>query len=185
MRRLPSVAAQIERDFERLRQQAGLTVDITLLEPSLADLAMVSEFKGDPAKSSLGRGHRALSGETGLSLGDAYQRYVDDPTHAWTPSTRQAYETTRSLAVSVIGSTTPVRSIARLQVRELVEVLRFLPRNASKLFPKLSPRNAANRARSVAGIERISASNANAYLGNFWSFMNWAVAEELMAGANG
>ena len=158
MRRLPSVAAQIERHFEIVRQQAGLTGDTTLLQPFADDPAMLLNSDGNQRLLSLGLKPEGKSAETGLCLGDAYQRYVDDPTHSWTPSTRQAYETTRSLAVSVIGSDTPVRSIARLQVRELVEVLRFLPRNASKLFPKISPREAADRARSVARIERISAS---------------------------
>ena len=91
MRRLPSVAAEIERHFEIVRQQAGLAVDVTLLEPFADDPAKLLRWVPDPQPPSLGREPEAKSGATGVSLGDAYQRYVDDPTHSWTPSTRQAY----------------------------------------------------------------------------------------------
>jgi len=49
-----------------------------------------------------------------------------------------------------------------------------------KLFPRLTLREAAERARSDETITRISTSNANAYLGNFCTFLNWAVGEEII-----
>jgi integrase len=55
-----------------------------------------------------------------------------------------------------------------------------LPQNATKLFPKLSPRAAAQRARAKPDIARISAANAKAYLGSFSTLMNWCVSEELI-----
>ena len=59
-------------------------------------------------------------------------------------------------------------------------MLRHLPRNAAKRFPKLSLREASERAREKGGIELISAANANVHLANFSSFLNWAVNEELL-----
>ncbi len=53
--------------------------------------------------------------------------------------------------------------------------------NASKLFPELSPREAANRARPRGDIKIISAANANSLMSNMSSFLNWAVNEELLA----
>lgn len=43
-----------------------------------------------------------------------------------------AYKTTRRVVVAVLGPQTPVRSITRAQCRELIETLRWLPRNSSK-----------------------------------------------------
>jgi integrase len=38
-----------------------------------------------------------------LTLAEAYRNYIDDPTRAWTANTREAYETSRRLAIAVIG----------------------------------------------------------------------------------
>ncbi|MEZ0243956.1 MAG: hypothetical protein ACAH11_11315 [Sphingomonas sp.] len=62
----------------------------------------------------------------------------------------------------------------------MLDVLRFLPANAAKLFPKLSPREAADRAQTDTGIKIISAANANAPMANMSSFLNWTVNEELL-----
>lgn len=38
-----------------------------------------------------------------VTLG-AYTGYIDDPTHCWSASTRQAYETTRKIGLSALGA---------------------------------------------------------------------------------
>ena len=115
-----------------------------------------------------------------LTLAEAYRRYIDDPTRAWTANTREAYETSRRLAIAVIGEAVPIASISRTHCRDFLDVLRFLPANASKLFPKLSPREAADRARLRGNIKVISAANANSLMSNMSSFLNRAVNEELL-----
>nr|WP_314447000.1 site-specific integrase [uncultured Sphingomonas sp.] len=178
LRRLPMIVAEVEADVEEARHQAGFTVDDALLRPS----------KDDPRRYVRGSGGINILPITSdprhtsaaLTLGDAYQRYLDDPTHAWTTSTQQAYETTRAVVIAAIGADKPIADLSRVDVRELVEVLRFLPRNAAKLFPHLTLREAAERARSDDAITRISTANANAYLGNFSTFLNWAVGEEII-----
>jgi integrase len=174
MRRLPLIIAEMEAKIELVRQEAGQTVDETLLGPFTDDCQnqMAALVGRDKALVMFDR--------VPLTLGQAYQRYLDDPTHAWSASTQQAYETTRAVAVAALGADTSISQLSRLDVRELIEVLRFLPRNSVKLFPKLTLREAAERARSDDGIKRISTANANAYLGNFSSFLNWAVGEEII-----
>jgi site-specific recombinase XerC len=81
----------------------------------------------------------------------------------------------------VIGEAVSVASISRAHCRDMLDVLRFLPANAGKLFPKLSPREAADRARLRGDIKVISAANANSLMSNMSSFLNWAVNEELLA----
>lgn len=63
----------------------------------------------------------------------------------------------------------------------MLDVLRFLPANAGKLFPKLSPRETADRAWLRGDVKIISAANANSLMSNMSSFLNWAVNEELLA----
>jgi integrase len=105
---------------------------------------------------------------------------MTDPTRDWSPRTRLAYETTRRQALAVLGRDTPIRSITRAQCRELIEVLRWLPRHASKLYPGLSPLEVAAKAKADERTDLISAANLNAYLNKLCGVFNWAMKEQLM-----
>ena len=176
LRRLPGVVARIEMEIENARAMAGFSVDVTLIEPSTDDLT--DDHKRIALASPLAGSVRPVAS---ITIAEAYRNYIDDPTRAWTENTREAYEASRKLAVAVIGEAVPVGSISRAHCREMLEVLRFLPANAGKLFPKLSPREAADRARSNTDIKVVSAANANSLMSNMSSFLNWAVNEELLA----
>ncbi|MFZ4595497.1 MAG: hypothetical protein ACOYOF_14660, partial [Verrucomicrobiaceae bacterium] len=115
-----------------------------------------------------------------VTLGDAYERYMHDPTHSWSLRTREAYETARKLSVSVIGADMPLSELSRVHLRDYIDVLRFLPKNASKRFPKLTAREAAAKARADGDENVMSAANANVCIANLSSFLNWAVNEELL-----
>ncbi|MGG6288189.1 DUF6538 domain-containing protein, partial [Leptolyngbya sp. AN03gr2] len=173
LRRLPVTTAALESEFERIRHDAGLTVDEALLRPSGDDLTgRLVRAETEP---------REGASPQPLTLAQAYARYMDDPTHHWSPSTRQAYETTRKFAVGIIGGEVQMHALSRAHCRDYLDVLRFMPRNASKRFPKLSLKAAAELGREQEKIELISAANANAHLANFSSFLNWAVNEEVIA----
>ena len=173
LRRFSVTAAALESEFERIRHDAGLTVDEALLRPSEDDLG----GRLNPAETEPREGAAPQL----LTLAHAYDRYMDDPTHHWSPSTRQAYETTRKFAVGIIGGEVQMNALSRAHCRDYLDVLRFMPRNASKRFPKLSLKAAAELGRERENIELISAANANAHLANFSSFLNWAVNEEVIA----
>lgn len=176
LRRLPGVVARIEMEMEHARAMAGMSVDAMLIEPWSYDLA-------EPLMPIATAPLPAVSAPpvASLTLAEAYRNYIDDPTRAWSANTREAYETSRRLAIAVIGEAVPVASISRAHCRDMLDVLRFLPANSGKLFPKLSPREAADRARLRGDIKVISAANANSLMSNMSSFLNWAVNEELLA----
>jgi integrase len=174
LRRLPSIAARVEAEIEHVRLGGGLPVDRTLIRPLADDRAERRAM----IQSALVLDAEAPSSPT---LAKAYQRYIDDPTRSWSASTREAYETCRKLAIAVIGGEVPIASICRAHCRDLLDVLRFLPSNAGKRFPRLSPREASDHARQRGGITTISAANANSLMSNMSSFLNWCVAEELLA----
>jgi len=115
-----------------------------------------------------------------LTFGEVYDRYINDPTRGWSVRTRDSYETCRKLAVAIIGADLPVRDLARAHCRDFIETLRFLPKNANKRFPRLSPRQAAAKARDEKLDNLISSANVNAYLTDLSSFLNWAVREEYL-----
>jgi len=175
LRRLPIAAARVEMEIEHARAVAGMPVDPTLI-PSLAD-----DLAERPQVIPTSATFIEAGANASVTLGEAYRRYIDDPTRSWSPSTREAYETSRKLAIAVIGEEVPIASLARTHCRDLLNVLRFLPRNAGKLFPKMSPREASDRARLRGDIKIISAANANSLISNMSSFLNWAVNEELLS----
>ncbi|KQM19048.1 hypothetical protein [Novosphingobium sp. Leaf2] len=156
---------------------AGLPVDTTLIQPLKDDLPERVIKVAQPANAT-------VQPDAPSMLGEAYRSYIDDPSRAWTANTREAYETSRRLAIAVIGGATPVAAVSRAHCRDLLDVLRFLPANAGKLFPKLfpklSPSEAAEHAHLRGDIKIISAANANSLMSNMCSFLNWAVNGELL-----
>lgn len=167
-RRALRVAAQIEQEFEIARSKVGLIVDPIMLEAFSAPAPTALASVVEPEVS------------TGITLGDLYDAYMDDPTRDWSPTTRMAYQTTNRLVVAILGADTPARSITRSQCRDMIEVLRWQPRNASKLFPKLSPVEIAERAKAEGRTDLINAANINTYLNKLGGVLNWAVKEELL-----
>jgi len=119
LRRMPAVMAGIEAEFDRVRAGIGATADDansrlpTVAQPIVEKVRVAAEC---PASVS----------SNGLTLAEAYQQYVYDPTHRWSASTRQSYDTCRKLAISVIGGDVPMGSFGRTHCRDFLDVLRHL-----------------------------------------------------------
>ena len=162
-RRAPRVAAIIEHQFEMARSRGGLPGDQTVLD-------------GFPQSTS----SAGTAGPSGPTLGELYDAYMRDPTRDWSPTTRMAYQTTRRIILAILGEDTPIQTITRTQCREMIEIMRWQPRNASKLFPKLNPMEIAQRAKAEGRTDLINAANINTYLNKLGGMFNWAVKEEML-----
>jgi hypothetical protein len=161
---MPSVAAEIEAEFERIRLTVGRLIDATLVrpragDPSATSVALRPTFESHPDCEV-----------AALTLSAAYERYMNDPTHRWSTSTRQCYKTSRKLAMSARGADLSISMIGRAHCRDFLNVLRHLPRNSAKRFPKLTPREASRRTHERGDADVISAANANVHLANLSSF---------------
>jgi integrase len=84
------------------------------------------------------------------------------------------------MVLAVLGEDTPIRSVTRARCRELIEVLRWLPRHSSKLYPGLEPAEIAAKAKAESRDDLISASNINTYLNKLCSVFNWALKEQMI-----
>lgn len=129
----------VEHEFEMARQRAGTPIDSYLL------MATAQQ----PLSTDTGTTLAEQPTELSPSFKEVYDAYMSDPTHDWSPRTRLAYETTRRLALAVLGDETPICSISRARCRAFIETLRWLPRNASKRFPGMSPVEAAQYAKAA------------------------------------
>jgi hypothetical protein len=175
LRRSYDVAATVERDFEEARVGAGLSVDQQILATS-------SRAASTPTEIDMPEGVAVgpPNSTPGLTLRELYDAYMSDPTRDWSPRTRLAYDTTRRLVLAIVGETTTVRSITRAHCRTLIDTLRWLPRNALKLYPRLSPIEIAAKAKQAERTDLMSPSNINTYLNKVSGVFNWAVKEEMM-----
>jgi len=186
LRRFPPVASNIEAFIAQARHDAGISVDAMLLEARVdhvelagpkTDLTTAAGPQPEPSGNQIAS--LPCQPASGTTFAEAYDRYVNDPTQSWSERTRETYETCRKVAVSVIGENLPIADVSRTHIRDFLDVLRFLPKNAAKRFPKLSPREAADRMRLESAPSLISSANANAYLTSLSTFINWSVNEEL------
>ena len=168
-RRALRVSAQVEHEFEVARLKVGLNVDRMVLEDFSVTTPLASEAVVVEAEPL-----------AGVTLCELYDAYMNDPTRDWSPTTRNAYKTTKRVVMSILGADTPVDSITRSQCREMIEILRWQPRNASKLFPKLGPVEIAELAKRDGRTDLINAANINTYLNKLGGVFNWAVKEEIL-----
>ena len=62
----------------------------------------------------------------------------------------------------------------------MIELLRWLPRNSSKIYPKLSPAEIAAKSREAGRTDLISAANIDTYLTKLCGELNWAMREQFI-----
>nr|WP_159982778.1 MULTISPECIES: site-specific integrase [unclassified Novosphingobium] len=177
-RRVFGVLAKIESEFEIARSSLGKPVDSALL--SLANSNTKHQSQGSVKSAEFRHASDNSDIPIGLTFGEVYERFMSDPTQDWAPRTRLAYQTTQRLAVSIIGSATPMVEVNRALCREFLEALRFLPKGASRAFPDLSAKQASEKARLEGLTNLISAANINTYLNKLCVVLNWAVREEFL-----
>ncbi|WP_093454608.1 phage integrase SAM-like domain-containing protein [Sphingomonas sp. YR710] len=114
-----------------------------------------------------------------VTIQQVCDRYLGDPTVGRTQKSLVGYRTTYSTILAIIGPEMPVENITREVCRELLSVLQELPSNARKRWPKLSPREAAAKAK-VDRTPSMSSANINEYMNKFSTLLNWAVKEGLL-----
>lgn len=116
--------------------------------------------------------------ETGITLGQLMDRYMEDPARAnVSAKTRDSYATIFKALKQIMGEDKPVRSITRDDCRKVRDVLAALPPNAAKRFPGMTLAEAAAHA-AANGIAPLSPVAANSYLNNLSALFNYAVKEE-------
>jgi hypothetical protein len=108
------------------------------------------------------------------TLGGLIKAYQEDPSRAGlSPKSRFKDEARARLFKEVIGESKPVNEITREDAAGLLSLLSALPANATKKWPKLKARQAAEKAKE-AGIPPMSATSAKWYFTAFGSLMRFA-----------
>ncbi|WP_310796475.1 DUF6538 domain-containing protein [[Roseibacterium] beibuensis] len=111
------------------------------------------------------------------TLRQAFELFRSDPAKHRTRKTDLHYLNLIELTVGLWGENRTIRSIDREASRELLDVLRWLPSNAEKKFPKLSPLAAARMAKDKGLTGRLSPASVNGYMTKFRAVMNFCQNE--------
>ncbi|MDB5715924.1 MAG: hypothetical protein JWO15_3321 [Sphingomonadales bacterium] len=174
IRRLHRVAASVEAEFEQARTAVGRTLDPTLLKP-LTNGSLISMALIPPGTLSVPTAESSVPPIR--SIGEVYDRFIDDPRHTWSKRTAIAHTTTRKWIIEAFGAGKAITAISREECREFVELLRHMPSHADKRFPDMAIRDAVAAAKTRGEDRLINAANANAYLNRFGGVLNWALEE--------
>jgi integrase len=103
--------------------------------------------------------------------------FLADPTKVRSIKTHTIYENAVAIAGEVLGLDTPLGLIDREGCRRLLDMLRWLPSNSTKRFPKLSAAQASEMAKAKKLTSTLSQASVNGYMNRLSALLNFAVNE--------
>jgi hypothetical protein len=147
------MAEGVRRDLERYGELAGAA------DSSLSGITVLSSPPPAPV--------------AGITFGQLVDRYLAAPERAGlSPKTKLKYAGFRRVLVEIIGETTAASAVDRAACRDAQAVLLALPANAAKRWPKLTARQAAQKAKAEGadGMHPKSAGNHLDFLASVFGF---------------
>jgi hypothetical protein len=114
-----------------------------------------------------------------ITLDDLYGRYMADPARSRSKKTVMTYQSVYNVLMEIFGVDRPIADIDREDCRQFMDVVRHLPANARKKFPKKSLVEISDIARSK-NMKPMAPLTINKYLNKLSAMLNWAVEEELL-----
>lgn len=103
--------------------------------------------------------------------------FLNDATKVRGDKVRMIYNHTVPIVGEVLGMDTPLRSIDREACRRLMDMLRWLPTNSKKRFPKMTAVQASEMARGKKLTSTLGYAAINSYLKCLSALMNFAINE--------
>jgi integrase len=134
-----------------------------------------------PAPAQLSTGPKPLSALPAdpleKTMRQAFELFRSDPAKQRTRKTDLHYLNLIELTVGLWGEQRAIRTIDREACRELLDTLLWLPTNAGKRFPKLSPIAASRMSKQKGLTGTLSPASINGYMTKFRAVMNYAANE--------
>ncbi|MDO8409054.1 MAG: tyrosine-type recombinase/integrase [Phenylobacterium sp.] len=103
--------------------------------------------------------------------------FLNDATKLRGDKVRMIYDNAIPIVGEVLGMDTPLRSIDREACRRLMDMLRWLPTNSKKRFPKMTAVEASEMAKAKKLTSTLGYAAINSYLKCLSALMNFAVNE--------
>jgi len=130
-----------------------------------------------PVTTTVRAGPKIVEEPGDKTIDDMFRLFLADPAKARSRKTEMHYEALKGIVTDVWGRGRRLRSIEREACRELLEVLRWLPSNPTKRFPKLTAVQAAKMAKAKKLNSTLSPASVNGYMTKLRTLFNFAVNE--------
>jgi len=114
-----------------------------------------------------------------ITLDALYHHYMDDPARNRSKKTVMTYRSVYNVLMELFGPDKLISDIGRDDCRQFMDVVRHLPANAKKKFPKKTLMEISALAKE-RGMKPIAALTINKYLSKLSAMLKWAVEEELL-----
>jgi len=114
-----------------------------------------------------------------ITLDDLYHRYMNDPARNRSKKTVMTYQSVYNVLMDIFGTDKPIADITREDCRRFMDVVRHLPANAKKKFPKKTLVEISTIAREKK-MKPMAPLTINKYVNKLSAMFNWAVEEELL-----
>jgi integrase len=116
--------------------------------------------------------------DDGMTLRMVFDMFMSDPSkkRAWTTMAR--YRETMGVVFEVIPPDTPINRVDRTMCRQVLEMVQWLPANATKRFPNQPIRTLCEKAKRGEIKRLISPQTVNFYMICFTAVLSFAVSEE-------
>lgn len=113
-----------------------------------------------------------------VTLEKVFQMFMNDPSkkRAWTTMAR--YKETMGVVFEVIPPDTPIRKVDRTLCRQVLEMVQWLPANATKRYPNEPIRMLCEKAKRGEIKRLVSPQTVNFYMVCFTAVLSFAVSEE-------
>ena len=117
--------------------------------------------------------------ELSITIKELYERYMTDPALIRSPKTILTYESVYRALVEMFGEDRLINDISRDDCRAVLEIIRYLPANAKKKYPKKSLMDISSMARDK-GMKPMAPLTINKYLSKLSALLNWAMKEDYL-----
>ena len=151
----------------------GDAADPAPASPIVMDVETVARIIAEKISATTPQPEPSVPPIVEKTVKEVYDLYMSDPGRTRAAKTRLAYDSIYGLLIELIGENTPISKVTREVCRDVLDVLRFMPVNASKKYPKLSSRQAAEIARKDK-LPLISSATVNGYANKMSSLLTWA-----------
>ncbi|HWT52006.1 MAG TPA: tyrosine-type recombinase/integrase, partial [Caulobacter sp.] len=108
---------------------------------------------------------------------EVFDLFLSDPSRDRTQKTASIYEGLFNVVSGIWGADIALDDIDRARCRDLLDVLRTLPSNPTKRFPKLTMVEASRMAKETGLTSVLSAGSINGYMAKLRTLLTFAVQE--------
>ena len=161
-------------DWPRLIQGSD-TVELQIkAPPSIGDGGLKTLIK-TVVEEVMGK----TSATPSITIDALYHRYMDDPARSRSKKTIMTYHSVYNVLIEVFGKDKLIADISRDDCRRFMDIVRHLPANAKKKFPRESLMEISSLAKE-RGMKPMAPLTINKYLSKLSALLSWAVEEEML-----